>query len=94
MNPDFDRPWASGLRALVLKKLREHGPQTAHELATACGVGVEALRPRLTELHQAGEIVPGARRPGTNGRGRRQAVWQIILESGTAESTEPVMRLL
>ena len=33
---DFDRPWAKGLRALLLRKLYELGPMDTHQAANAC----------------------------------------------------------
>ncbi len=74
---DFDRPWAKGLRSLILKKLVELGPMTTHEAATACQVNVTAAAPRFSELEARGLVRDtGRRRHSISGRGRTQKVWE------------------
>jgi hypothetical protein len=74
------RPWAKGLRSLCKGKLRELGPSTADEVAVSLGKHFIAIRPRLTELAQLGEIRDtGQRRKCRSGLGRPAIVWEVIL---------------
>ena len=45
-----------GLRAEVLDAYRRHGPGTTREIATASGIDILTLRPRVTELIQLGYL--------------------------------------
>lgn len=107
MNTDFNRPWAAGLRSLIVLKLQQNGPQTTHELATACQVSPDAIAPRMTELEALGEAHDnGRRKSSVSGKGRKLKVWaagegepEIRLNPGAladleAETSEPIMRLL
>lgn len=92
-NPDFNRPWAAGLRSLIMLKLLANGPQTTHELATACQVSPDAIAPRMSELEALGEAVDsGRRKASVSGKGRKLKVWAAADVSG--EEDEPVLRLL
>jgi predicted ArsR family transcriptional regulator len=74
---DFDRPWARGLRGLMLKKLCEQGPMTSREMATACEVSEKAIAPRWTELETMGLVHDtGNRRHSISGKGRTSKVWE------------------
>jgi predicted transcriptional regulator len=44
------------LRASVYDALLDHGPCTTRELATACGIDLLTVRPRVTELVQLGLV--------------------------------------
>jgi predicted ArsR family transcriptional regulator len=75
---DFDRGWAKGLRALMVRKLCELGPMTSREMANACQVAETAVAPRWTELEALGLAQDtGERRHSLSGRGRPQKVWRI-----------------
>lgn len=74
---DFSRPWAAGLRSLILLKLETLGPMTTRELATACQVSPEAVAPRMSELEGLGEARDtGRRKSSVSGKGRKQKIWQ------------------
>lgn len=78
---DFDRPWAKGLRSLILHHLHERGPMTTHEAADFCQVSVTAIAPRFTELQELGLVRDtGERRHSISGRGRTQKVWEATGE--------------
>lgn len=53
---DLQRQLVS-LRLSVYDALLEHGPCTTRELATACGMDILTVRPRMTELVQLGFAV-------------------------------------
>jgi len=54
----------------------EGRPLTADEVAAACGESILAIRPRISELKRAGDIIDsGDRRP--NASGHRAIVWKI-----------------
>lgn len=103
---DFNRPWAAGLRKLILHRLRSQGPQTTHELAAGCQVSPDAIAPRMTELEALGEAHDtGRRKSSVSGKGRKQKVWaegegtpEIRLNAAARADLEaqndPVMRLL
>jgi predicted ArsR family transcriptional regulator len=79
MNFDPDRPWAKGLRELILVHLTERGPMTPRELANFCQVKVEAVAPRMTELLAQGRVRDtGERRHSVSGKGRTQKVWEAL----------------
>jgi predicted ArsR family transcriptional regulator len=74
---DFHRPWAIGLRSLMLKKLCEQGPLTSRDMANACQVSEKAVAPRWTELALLGLVRDtGRRKHSISGRGRTQKVWE------------------
>lgn len=80
---DFARSWAAGLRKLILKHLRERGPQTTHELANACQVSQAAVAPRMSELLKLGEARDtGRRKSSVSGRGRKLKVWESTERPG------------
>jgi hypothetical protein len=65
------------LRSRALATLRRLGGMTADEVAAAMGETVLSIRPRISELHLAGEVRDsGARR--TNASGKRAIVWAIV----------------
>jgi predicted ArsR family transcriptional regulator len=87
---DKHRPWASGLRSLILLKLAAHGPQTTHELANACQVSQTALAPRLSELEALGQVRDtGHRRRSVSGRGRPLKVWAAVDRGADQIGGEP-----
>ena len=74
---DRARPWAKGMRGLVLTCLHALGTATVEELATATGKGASAIGPRLTELGELGQarswsVVSHGR------RGRPKKVWTYV----------------
>ena len=74
---DFDRPWAKGLRSLILKHLVEQGPMTTRDAANACQVSEKAAAPRFSELEQQGLVRDtGERRHSVSGKGRTLKVWE------------------
>lgn len=76
---DFNRPWAKGLRGLILKHLNERGPMTPAEAAGFCQVSVKAAAPRFSEL-EAERLIrdTGERRHSISGKGRTQKVWEAL----------------
>lgn len=67
-------PERNRLQAAVLEALRTYGPMTADEIAVKVGETALAIRPRVTELGNAGLLVDtGDRR--TNVSGRPATVW-------------------
>lgn len=70
--------WRAGLRALILHRLRVHGPQTPQQLADGCQVAVEAIAPRMVELESDGVIFDTGQRRSRFGRGRKQKVWSAV----------------
>jgi predicted ArsR family transcriptional regulator len=66
---------SAAARARVFRIIAR-SPATADEVAAALGLSVLYVRPRVSELREAGQIVPsGDRRP--NDSGRMAAVWRI-----------------
>lgn len=62
-------PSTATYRALCMDALRRRGPMTADEVAEHLGTSVLTIRPRMTELRQAGRIRDtGARRANVSGR--------------------------
>ena len=62
------------LRSAVYASIVKDGKATADEVAARIGESVLAVRPRVTELHQAGKLFDtGERRP--NASGRSATVW-------------------
>lgn len=73
------RPWAKGLRRLVIWHLARISSATVDDLAELCGQRRECIAPRLTELAYLGEVeVCGTcpRQPGERGQPRK--VWRIV----------------
>lgn len=82
---DFSRPWAAGLRALILCKLESLGPMTTHELATACQVSPEAIAPRMTDPEMRDQVRDtGRRKSSVSGKGRKQKIWAVVFENRPA----------
>lgn len=89
---DFTRKWAAGLRALIVRKLNEHGPLTTNQLAGMCNVSVEAIAPRMTELEAEGLAHDTGRRVASgSGLGRKLKVWQLTTEETPARLTQPAL---
>lgn len=64
-------------RVMVMQSLSIHGPGTADEIAARLNAPPLTIRPRLSELRNAGKIYEtGTRRP--NASGKTAAVWAII----------------
>lgn len=63
--------------------LAEKGPMTPDEAATALNVSVLTIRPRFTELHQAGKIIDTSLRRA-NANGRNAIVWRLRDDVGVA----------
>jgi predicted ArsR family transcriptional regulator len=57
----------TGLREAVYQGYRDHGPCTTAELAAKIGISVLTVRPRTTELYQAG-LVDVTDDPGPEGK--------------------------
>ena len=77
-------PIVRGLRADVLAQIREC-PGTADEIAFAIHRSPFSVRPRLTELHRMGLIVPtGERRKHSSGMTAN--VWAIAPDAPTVAS--------
>lgn len=75
---DGSRKWAAGLRSMCWRKLAAMGEATADQVAEALGKSPFGVRPRFTELSQAGEIHDtGKRLRARNGKGRPQVVWSV-----------------
>ena len=78
MNDKY-RPWAKGLRGLILKHLQERGPMTPREAAGFCQVSEKAAAPRFSELEAEGLVQDtGERRHSLSGLGRTQKVWRAV----------------
>jgi predicted ArsR family transcriptional regulator len=70
------RPEVAELQRLCAEAIRLAGPLTADEVAAALGRSVLAIRPRMTELRQAGTIIATGQRR-TNDSGRSANVWKL-----------------
>lgn len=69
---------AEEISVLVTYCLRQHGPQTAEEIADRLGRELGSITPRLAPLERAGLIArTGDRRPGKSGATR--IVWECLL---------------
>lgn len=62
-------------RKAVLKALIDHGPMTADEIGARLNVSILTIRPRTTELKDAGKIIDTGQRRKTPS-GRPSIVWQ------------------
>ena len=69
-------PLVTGLRAKVLRSLREDGPGTPDEIAERLGFSILSVRPRFSELNRLGLIEQSNERR-TNDSGHRADVWRI-----------------
>lgn len=68
---------AARYRTMTFNMLREHGPMTADEVAKALNLSVLTIRPRVSELRNAGRIADtGERRKNISGR--NAAVWRAV----------------
>ena len=73
---DAIRPIAADLCARVEQALKLHGAMTADETAHVLRLSVLSIRPRFTQLRDAGVIHDtGSRRP--NDSGRNAIVWAL-----------------
>lgn len=69
-------PRAKRYHGEIIAALKKFGPMTADETAEKIEASVLSVRPRITELAQAGAIQDtGERRH--NASGRRAAVWAV-----------------
>ena len=69
-------PLVTGLRAKVLRSLREDGPGTPDEIAERFGLSILSVRPRFSELNRLG-LIEQTNERGTNNSGHRADVWRI-----------------
>lgn len=74
------KEFAADQHSIILKVLREHGPCTAHEIATYCRLEAHAVGKRLGELESAGRIrvvLDGSGKAMTRATpsGRQARVW-------------------
>jgi hypothetical protein len=67
---------ADNLRGAALIAIRAN-PSTADEVASALGLSVLTIRPRLSELRALGKIVPNGERR-KNASGASAAVWRAV----------------
>jgi len=75
---DVRRPWAKGIRALVLRVLTDRDePMTTWDLAEATGKPSIDIGPRLTELAELGYIAQAGTIPNPCGTGRPLKLWAI-----------------
>ena len=75
---DSSRPWAKGMRALVLRVLtNEDAPMTSWDIAAATGKPSIDIGPRLTELSELGYIVEVGTVPNPCGTGRPLKRWSV-----------------
>ena len=77
------KDFAAGQYATILKVLREHGPCTAHEVATYCGLDYAQVGRRLGELGAAGHarvVLDGDGKALTlmTPSGRSARVWSCV----------------
>lgn len=73
------RPRSSRLRELALQLIARHaGGLTADEVAEALGESVLAIRPRITELKELGQIHEKRGERRTNASGRKAQVWVAV----------------
>lgn len=81
---DVRRPWAKGMRSLVLKVLTEaDAPMTTWDLATATGKPSIDIGPRLTELSELGYVSECGSVPNPCGTGRPLKRWSVHPELHT-----------
>lgn len=70
------------VRRRILDTLLTSGPLTADEIATAAGIDVLNVRPRVCELSGWGILAEtGEKRPARCGRGRLQAVYRLEMKT-------------
>jgi predicted ArsR family transcriptional regulator len=73
---DSMKPTSALLQGCVVAALTRHGPMTADECAIALNLDKLSVRPRLTELKEAGRVEDtGTRR--RNESGRSAIVWRL-----------------
>ena len=73
---DLRRPWAAGMRELVMLHLRQLGTASVDELAQSIGQSPAAIGPRLTELAQLQQVRSWSVIPRGK-RGRPRKIWTI-----------------
>lgn len=77
------RPSAANLRQRVLDDLLAHpGPATCDEIAERTGIPLENVRPRITELREAGRIEDSGIRRLTR-FSKRSIAWRIARKDST-----------
>ena len=69
-------PLVAGLRAKVLRSLREDGSGTPDEIAERLGLSILSVRPRFSELNRLG-LIEQTNERRTNDSGHRADVWRI-----------------
>lgn len=74
------------IRAKVLDLITAIPDLSADEIAGRLGLNVLAVRPRVSELHRAGEIVHGAAR-ATNLSGMTAWTWRAAPQQGASHAT-------
>jgi hypothetical protein len=82
---DRVKEFAAGQHETILKVLRDHGPCTAHEIATYCRLEAHAVGKRLGELETAARIrvvLDGSGKAMTRSTpsGRQARVWFAMLD--------------
>lgn len=63
---------AAHLAVVVLSCLKEHGPQTTHEIAARTGLTVVTVSPRIKPLRTAGHVRHSGQRRD------KRSVWEAI----------------
>lgn len=81
-------PRASIIRAKVIAALRG-GPKTNEEVASATGVPLLNVRPRMTELARSGTVVDSGER-GRSQSGHSAVIWRLVDE--TKPQTKPAAK--
>ena len=72
------RPSVTQIKAMILDRLREAGPQTSVELAKAIGEEYETTQPRTSEMRALGWIRDsGLRGPSRNPK-RNAIKWEVV----------------
>ena len=69
-------PLVTGLRAKVLRSLRDGGPGTPDEIAERLGLSILSVRPRFSELNRLG-LIEQTKERRSNDSGRRADVWKV-----------------
>lgn len=69
-------PTATTVREQVYATIQQHGPSTADEVARHLGLSILTVRPRITELKNAGRLVDTMKRR-KNDSGTNAAVMDV-----------------